>query len=168
MNLDKHNVTKFFKGNTTPDYVTLIKKAELRTGRQATAISFVVLAAVNFLSYFGDDDFNKMFLMVSINVGALIIALCVGVLSVKVCNNAIRSVHIPKTQNIESKTKITIISSIAGVAGMTIGRVLFSNISADSAFMVFLGVVSLIYGFCVFFACKSFYIIFLIKRFNIT
>ena len=168
MNLDRVKVEKFIKGNTTPVNMTLIKKTEFQTGRKAALISLIVLVVVSLLSYYGDNYFDSTLLVVLVNVVALIFVLCIGMVSIALCNKAIRNVHLSKVQTTESSAKIFVISATAGIVGMTFARTFLSNMSSHSALIVILGGAAFVFAIFAFIACKSFYIVFLIKRFEIT
>jgi len=167
MSVDRNSMAEFVKRNSHLGDAKQVMKFWLRLGRKCVLLSLIILSMKNIAPFLADHTFNRVLVLATINVCALLLVICMWQLSMRTCKKEIMKPPTPQAKSSKLNTIIAAIVPVSGVIGMYIGRTFFSNLTQNSALLAFSLAFAGVYAAMTFTACKSFYMAYLIKRFEI-
>jgi len=168
MGVDRNGIAEFVRINSNIGDARQVTKFMLRLGLKGVFILLVTLVVANIVPHFDVHTFNRVVVLVVINVYALLLGIGMCFLSIRASRKEINDLmKPPKIGAPPSKLKIIIASMapVSGLFGMYFGRIFLSNMSQNSALLVILFSCAILHTLVTFAACRPLYIAYLIWRF---
>ena len=168
MGVDRNSIAELIRRNSDLGDAMQIKKTWFRLGRKSALISLVILSMMNIAPYHDYNTSNRVLVLVVINVYAILMGIGLWLLATHTFKEEITKPPIPQAKPSKLNTIIASMMPMSGVIGMYFGRAFLSNLTQNSALLVFLFVCASLYAFFTFGACKLFHMAYLIWRYDKT
>ena len=168
MGVDRNSLAEFIKRNSHQGNAKQIIKIWFRLGLKLALISLVTLLMANIAPFLAGHTFDRVLVLVAINVCVLPLGISMWRLSISTVQKLIMKPPAPQVKHSKWSAITAAMVPVSGVFGMYIGRIFLNDLTQNSALLLALFLAAILYSITTFGTCKMFYMVYLIWRYNKT